>query len=99
MAITADQLKAVVESAEAADPAQQDAIRDVLGPPTQRVTDVIYIVLIAVIGVLLIGSGWFIASYLASGHPTDVLVTIFTTSLSFLGGLLIRSPVGGTSQG
>ena len=99
MVITNDQLTQTIDLARAADPAQKEQLRDVLGPPTQGTTDIIYIIVIGVIGILLLGSGWFIAAYLQSGHPTDVLVTIFTTSLSFLGGLLIRSPVGATPRG
>ena len=62
--------------------------------PGQLVTDIIWLIVISGLVLLILGSAFYIAMYLRDDREVDTLVTIFTTSLAFLGGLFAKSPVG-----
>lgn len=79
-----------------------DALRSALPPPSDRVRDSIWrlvvvgIVIVMVFSAIVLGVGVFIKV----GDPTkqitkvENMLTVFTTTVAFLAGLLSPSPVG-----
>ena len=73
------------------DHARQDFVN-----PTQATTDYVWKIIISAIGVVLVGS--FLAIAIAVFLKVDtgliqILLTVFTSMVTFVGGLLIKSPV------
>ena len=73
-----------------------------LGGPGQGVTNYIWVIVVTAFVVLLLGAAAFLTSgVIFLGKKADdvqVVITVFTAAITFLGGLFSPSPVGGSKQ-
>lgn len=65
-----------------------------VGPPTPTTTNILWMILVSVLGGVVLGSAIAIIVYALGNKaaPPDILTTIFTTTLSGLIGLFVKSP-------
>lgn len=70
----------------------------VLDKPGRVVTNIIWITVIPVISLLILGSAFYVMTFERDGLDSDTLITIFTTSFAFLGGLFAQSPVSSPTR-
>jgi hypothetical protein len=63
-------------------------------PPTGMTTNVLWTILVSVLGAVVLGSALSIIIYALGNKaaPPDILTTIFTATLSGLIGLFVKSP-------
>jgi len=74
---------------------QQQELAAELGQPDQRVTNFIWGVLVVAVALVLVGSvGAMIWVFTRTGQlDPGAMLTVFTTVMGFVAGLLIKSPV------
>lgn len=63
-------------------------------PPTATTTNILWIILISVLSLVVLGSAISMIVYALENKasPPDILITIFTTTLSGLIGLFVKPP-------
>ncbi|MBK8254892.1 MAG: hypothetical protein IPK82_19810 [Polyangiaceae bacterium] len=83
----------VIETANNLDEQGKQEVVSSLGPPTQRVADIIWVVIVAAFALVLIGSFGTMAWVSVSGKEQPVLLTVFSSVAALLAGLLAPSPI------
>jgi hypothetical protein len=65
-----------------------------IGAPSSRATNILWMILVSVLGLVTLGSAISIIIYALENKasPPDILITVFTTTLSGLIGLFVRAP-------
>lgn len=63
-------------------------------PPSNRVADLIWLLVIAIVGVVAIGGGTLAYLLIDDGLGADAIVGLASAALGGLVGLLVPSPVG-----
>jgi hypothetical protein len=70
------------------------AASSTLGAPSNTTTNVLWTILVSVLGLVTLGSAISILIYALENKasPPDILITVFTTTLSGLIGLFVKQP-------
>src|SRR5262249_20670423 len=83
-----------IEAAKDLSSEDKQAIAQALGPPSQNITNIIWLVVVIGFVIVFIGSFATMAYYYTTQNTNlDKMLTVFTTVSAFLAGLLAPSPV------
>ncbi len=91
-----EQRRALALDAANALPADEKAaVAREISLPDAQVTNVIWVILVAAVALVLVGSAFSMAwVYIQTGKlDAGAMLTVFTTVMGFVAGLLIKSPV------
>jgi hypothetical protein len=84
---------AVLAAAKPLNAEDKKEVAAILGGPTQGIANVIWLIVVLAVVLVFVGNFAVMVVLLFQDKKVDQLFTIFTTTLAFLTGLLVPSPV------